>query len=133
MRVLLNGAGGYIGFVLAGRLASSGCNVVCLDRFLFGEDILSSVADKTKFVRDDIRTSHPSITYGVDEVLDIASLSSDHSGDLGHNKTPEVNYKCGAKGSESSKSMCKTMSARLTPSATPQTETGDNVYEVVPN
>ncbi len=93
MRVLLTGAGGYIGSVLAERLVSEGYSLICLDRFFFGKDILSPISDRVKLVRDDIRTFDPSIMHGVDAVLDLASLSNDPSGELDPNKTLKIIYK----------------------------------------
>ncbi len=103
MRVLLTGAGGYIGSVLAERLVSEGYSLICLDRFFFGEDILSHIADRVKLVKDDIRTFDPSIMHGVDAVLDLASLSNDSSGELDPNKTLEINYKGRARVAQLSK------------------------------
>jgi|GEM_PF-1940156 nucleoside-diphosphate-sugar epimerase len=93
MKVLLTGAGGYIGSVLAEKLVSAGYNLICLDRFFFGKDILSTVADRAKSIKDDIRTFDRSIIYGTDEVLDLVSFSNDPSGELDLNKTLEMNYK----------------------------------------
>jgi hypothetical protein len=72
-------AGGYVGSVLSEMLTLAGYDVICLDRFYFGEDILSPISGKVRIVKDDIRTFDPSLLNGVDAVLDLASLSNDPS------------------------------------------------------
>jgi len=70
-----------------------GYDVICLDRYYFGEDIVSPISVKVRIVKDDIRTFDPSLLNGVDAVLDLASLSNDSSGELDSRKTREINYK----------------------------------------
>jgi nucleoside-diphosphate-sugar epimerase len=70
-----------------------GYDVICLDRFYFGEDIVSPISVKIHIVKDDIRTFDPSLLNRVDAVLDLASLSNDSSGELDSRKTREINYK----------------------------------------
>ena len=93
MRVLITVAGGYIGSVLSETLTLAGYDVIWLDRFYFGEDILSPIPGKVRIIKDDIRTFDPSLLKGVDAVLDLASLSNDPSGELDPRKTREINYK----------------------------------------
>lgn len=93
MRVLLTGGGGYIGSVLSEMLVERGYDLTVLDRFFFGEETLSSIKDKIKIVKDDVRWFDPSILNGVDAVIDMAALSNDPSGELDPKKTLEINYK----------------------------------------
>jgi len=93
LRVLVTGAGGYIASVLSEMLTLAGYDVICLDRFYFGEDILSPISGKVRIVKDDIRTFDPSLFNGVDAVLHLASLSNYLSGELDPERTLEINYK----------------------------------------
>jgi hypothetical protein len=70
-----------------------GYDIICLDRFYFGEDILSPISGKVRIVKDDIRTFDPSLFNGVDAVLHLASLSNYLSGELDPERTLEINYK----------------------------------------
>ncbi len=93
-RVLVSGAGGYLGSVLVGQLLSDGCRVVALDRFFFGDRPLRGWADDPRLdvVRDDVRTVDVSILRGIDAVVDLAALSNDPSGDLDSDITWEINH-----------------------------------------
>ncbi|MCG3110127.1 ADP-L-glycero-D-manno-heptose-6-epimerase [Metallosphaera sp. J1] len=89
MKVLVTGAGGYIGTVLVPLLLEKGYDVIALDRFFFGR----TLEDKgIKVVEDDVRFVEPDILRGVDGVIDLAALSNDPSGELDPIKTWSINY-----------------------------------------
>jgi nucleoside-diphosphate-sugar epimerase len=93
MKVLVTGGAGYIGSVLSRALLERGHDVTCLDRFFFGADSLKEIAEKITLIKADIRWFEPEILHGIDAVLDLASLSSDPSGELDPEKTLEINHK----------------------------------------
>jgi nucleoside-diphosphate-sugar epimerase len=95
MRVLVTGCGGYIGTTLVPFLLKNGYNIRCLDRFFFGDDVIShfSSNQNVEIIKGDIRTVDKSIMNGVDAVVDMASLSNDPSGDLNPELTLSINYK----------------------------------------
>jgi len=92
MRVLVTGAGGYIGSVLVPMLIEDGCCVVALDRFFFGREKLPNESEKLKIIEEDIRFFSPEILKDVDAVIDLAALSNDPAGDLDPVKTWSINY-----------------------------------------
>lgn len=93
MRVLVTGAGGYIGSILVRMLLERGNEVVAVDRFLFGREVLPQQADRLTVVEADVRWLDPSQLDGVDAVVDLAALSNDPSGELDPEKTWEVNHR----------------------------------------
>ena len=54
MNILVTGAGGYIGTTLTRLLLKNNHNVIALDRFHFGEDLLPE-HENLKIVKGDIR------------------------------------------------------------------------------
>jgi len=94
MRVLITGAGGYIGTVLAEMLGKMEHSIVAIDRFLFG-DTLSGL-DNVTIINGDIRTYEERelerILRDVDAVIDLAALSNDPSGELNPVNTISINH-----------------------------------------
>ncbi|MEN0063037.1 MAG: SDR family oxidoreductase [Myxococcota bacterium] len=89
-KVLVTGAGGYIGSVLCQVLLDEGHAVVALDRFFFG-DTLAEHDGLTRLTRD-IRDVGPGDFEGVDAVFDLAALSNDPTGDLDPALTRAINH-----------------------------------------
>lgn len=120
MKILVAGAGGYLGIPLVARLLGDGHEVVALDRFFFGrERFLAEWAKATidaaegrmagdppgradallrsRFVQDDVRTFDQSLLDGVEAVVDLAGLSNDACGDLSPDLTTSINRHGAAK------------------------------------
>ncbi|MGC8622048.1 MAG: NAD-dependent epimerase/dehydratase family protein [Caldisphaera sp.] len=95
MKILVTGCGGYIGTTLVPYLLKNGNNVRCVDRFFFGEDIIShfSKNEKVEIFKEDIRNVNIAIMNDIDAVVDMAALSNDPSGDLKPELTLSINYK----------------------------------------
>lgn len=92
MKVMVTGAGGYIGSVLVPMLLEKGYNVIALDRFFFGKDKLPQGNKNLEVIEDDIRFFDPAILKDVDAVIDLAALSNDPTGELDPVKTWSINY-----------------------------------------
>ena len=94
MKVLVTGAGGYIGNILTGLLTKKGHEVVALDRFLFGEtlndypEVVKIKADIRAIPVEDLKN----IMKDVDAVIDLAALSNDPSGELNQVNTVSINH-----------------------------------------
>ena len=94
MRVIVTGAGGYIGNILTELLIKKNHEVVALDRFLFGETLNNH--PKVEKIKADIRTlpieDLASAMKDVDAVIDLAALSNDPSGELNEVNTISINH-----------------------------------------
>jgi len=91
-KVLVTGAGGYIGSVLVPLLLEKDCEVVAVDRFFFGREVLPSENNRFQVIQQDIRWMDDSCLEGVDAVIDLAALSNDPAGELDQRKTWEINH-----------------------------------------
>ncbi|MET0136609.1 MAG: SDR family oxidoreductase [Kibdelosporangium sp.] len=92
MRVLLTGHQGYLGTVMAPRLAAAGHEVVGLDSGLFAACVLGpEPADPAGF-KVDLREVTAEHLSGVDAVVHLAALSNDPLGSLDPELTYDVNH-----------------------------------------
>lgn len=92
MRILVTGAGGYIGSVLVPLLLEEKHQVVALDRFFFGKEKLPKESNQLTIVEEDIRFVDKTVLEGVTAVIDLAALSNDPSGELDAVKTYSINH-----------------------------------------
>jgi len=93
-RVLVTGAGGYIGSVMCKDLVDHGYAVIAFDRFFFGVETLREVngTPNLTVIKKDIRDIEERDLEGVYAVCDLAALSNDPSGELNPDITDGINY-----------------------------------------
>ena len=90
MKILVTGAGGYIGTTLVPHLIAADHDVKALDRFFFGRHLLP-VAERLEILAEDNRKLTRKHFEGVDAVIDLAAISNDPSGELFQDATWEIN------------------------------------------
>lgn len=90
MKVLVTGAGGYIGSTLVPLLLEAGHEVRALDRFFFGREKLPE-HDRLDIVDQDVRKLCRGDVDGVDAVIDLVAISNDPSGEAFKGQTWEIN------------------------------------------
>lgn len=92
-KVLVTGAGGYVGSEMVEYLLGKGHQVVAYDRYFFGdvfEDLLSN--PNLSVIKKDIRNMDAGDLEGVDAVIDLASISNDPSSELMPKITTDINH-----------------------------------------
>ena len=92
-KVLVTGAGGYIGTQLVKDLVKSGKDVTAVDRFFFGQETLKDffANPKVSIVQKDIRDLTEADMVGHEVVCDLACLSNDPAGEIDPALTYAIN------------------------------------------
>ncbi len=91
MKVLVTGAGGYIGNVLVRLLLNEGYLVRGLDTYWFGEERLPEHPN-LEIVNGDIRNVSIDVMGGIDAIIDLAAISNDPAGELDPLMTWSINH-----------------------------------------
>jgi nucleoside-diphosphate-sugar epimerase len=92
-KVMVTGAGGYIGTQLVRDLVKAGHEVTAVDRFFFGKEPLSEFIGNNKVTikQKDIRDLDQNDFKGHDAVCDLACLSNDPAGEIDPQLTYQIN------------------------------------------
>jgi nucleoside-diphosphate-sugar epimerase len=92
-KIVVTGAGGYIGNQLVRDLLSNGFKVLAIDRFFFGIDPVIDLLEDKNFtlLKKDIRDLNSSDLKGWDAICDLACLSNDPSGEIDPDLTYQIN------------------------------------------
>ncbi len=90
-RILVTGAGGYLGTTLVPLLVAAGHTVRALDRFYFGAGLLPPQPG-LEIVTADTRLLTPAHLARIEAVIDLAALSNDPSGERFCEQTWAINH-----------------------------------------
>ena len=92
-KVMVTGAGGYIGTQLVSDLVKVGHEVTAVDRFFFGKEPLSEFVNNKQvtIMQKDIRDLDQNDFRGYNAVCDLACLSNDPAGEIDPQLTYSIN------------------------------------------
>jgi nucleoside-diphosphate-sugar epimerase len=92
-KVMVTGAGGYIGTQLVRDLVKAGHEVTAVDRFFFGKEPLNEFVNNKQVTikQKDIRDLDQNDFKGHDAVCDLACLSNDPAGEIDPQLTFQIN------------------------------------------
>ena len=100
-KILVTGAGGYIGSVLVPSLLKKGYKVVAIDRFFFGNYLKPN--KNLIFLNEDIRNINSKNFKNIHAVIDLAAISNDPSGEKFKQQTYEINFEARVKNAKMAK------------------------------
>jgi nucleoside-diphosphate-sugar epimerase len=103
-KILVTGAGGYIGSILVPKLLEKGYQVRALDRFFFGKDKIET-HENLELVQEDVRRLKEEHLAGVDAVIDLVAISNDPSGELFQEATYQINHQARVHAAELAKKL----------------------------
>lgn len=94
MRILITGCAGYIGTTLTPYLLRKGYEVRCVDKLIFGRDVVNHIMGERSFelIEADVRNADPEVLRGVDCIVDMAAIANDPAGELDPELTLSINY-----------------------------------------
>ena len=89
-KIMVTGAGGYIGSQLVKDLVTDGHSITAVDRYFFGKETLHEFVDNAQVsvIQKDIRDLAQKDFEGFNVVCDLACLSNDPAGEI----DPQLNY-----------------------------------------
>jgi nucleoside-diphosphate-sugar epimerase len=92
-KVMVTGAGGYIGTQLVRDLVKAGHEITAVDRFFFGKEPLSEFVNNKQVTikQKDIRDLDQNDFKSYDAVCDLACLSNDPAGEIDPQLTYQIN------------------------------------------
>ncbi|HVY12619.1 MAG TPA: SDR family oxidoreductase [Alphaproteobacteria bacterium] len=94
-KILVTGAGGYIGTTLVPMLLERGFKVCAVDRYFFGKQLLAP-HPHLELIKEDVRHLTPAHFKGIGAVIDLAAVSNDPSGELFQDATWQINHQARA-------------------------------------
>ena len=74
-KILVIGAGGYIGSMLIPELVNDGYEITCFDRFTVDSKLKKEVIKKVRIVKGDVRKIDSTIFNHIDVVIDLVGLT----------------------------------------------------------
>jgi nucleoside-diphosphate-sugar epimerase len=92
MKILITGARGYIGTVMAPFLQKAGHEVVGLDTDLYRRSTFGPWKEAVRIIVKDVRDIEPADLKGFEAVVHLAALSNDPLGDLNPQLTYDINH-----------------------------------------
>ena len=102
-KILVTGAGGYIGSILVPMLIKKNFFVIAVDKFFFGKTLKNN--KNLRIIKIDCRNINKNLFKNIYCVIDLVAISNDPSGDEFSKLTWETNFKARLKNAEISKKM----------------------------